>query len=422
MALNFKNLFVYITIVSTILSSVLYVGVASLYHFCIAIAFIIAWNHKNSRLENICKTNEMLQFMLIWFVYSIFSLIWAPDKKLCIQYIYYILLIFLYFCVMIDHIDEREKIYKMVHFFIILSVVATTIGLWEASTGKHLLKDYIDTEGRLKLQYMPGFTYRNPNDFAMFLLQMFPFILYGMIYEKRLLFKIMSIYSVLTTFICVAACQSRTILIVILIFSLVTVLKMFQDKWGRILFAIIAIAIVLSSVPQFSPWFKDALVDLDAKNLQTSISTEGNSGLVRINLAKNGVLMCLQTVGLGVGAGCHRVVMNEYSKNFYNVGHVSVAHNFLIELLADYGIFVFIFFFLSMFYFIRKLKYLQNNLKNCNDRNLAFFLKWSVLLFPIGAISSSSMMQLTSLWGTIGFAIAFIEYHIRVEHEEVDIK
>ncbi len=131
MALNFKNLFVYITIVSTILSSVLYVGVASLYHFCIAIAFIIAWNHKNSRLENICKTNEMLQFMLIWFVYSIFSLIWAPDKKLCIQYIYYILLIFLYFCVMIDHIDEREKIYKMVHFFIILSVVATTIGLWE---------------------------------------------------------------------------------------------------------------------------------------------------------------------------------------------------------------------------------------------------------------------------------------------------
>ena len=293
MALNFKNLFVYITIVSTILSSVLYVGIASLYHFCIAIAFIIAWNHKNSRLENICKTNEMLQFMLIWFVYSIFSLIWAPDKKLCIQYIYYILLIFLYFCVMIDHIDEREKIYKMVHFFIILSVVATTIGLWEASTGKHLLKDYIDTEGRLKLQYMPGFTYRNPNDFAMFLLQMFPFILYGMIYEKRLLFKIMSIYSVLTTFICVAACQSRTILIVILIFSLVTVLKMFQDKWGRILFAIIAIAIVLSSVPQFSTWLKDALVDLDAKNLQTSISTEGNSGLVRINLAKNGVLMCL---------------------------------------------------------------------------------------------------------------------------------
>ena len=132
--------------------------------------------------------------------------------------------------------------------------------------------------------------------------------------------------------------------------------------------------------------------------------------------------MCLQTVGLGVGAGCHRVVMNEYSKNFYNVGHVSVAHNFLIELLADYGIFVFIFFFLSMFYFIRKLKYLQNNLKNCNDRNLAFFLKWSVLLFPIGAISSSSMMQLTSLWETIGFAIAFIEYHIRVEHEEIDIK
>ena len=27
---------------------------------------------------------------------------------------------------------------------------------------------------------------------------------------------------------------------------------MFQDKWGRILFAIIAIAIVLSSVPQLS--------------------------------------------------------------------------------------------------------------------------------------------------------------------------
>ena len=104
MALNFKNLFVYITIVSTILSSVLYVGVASLYHFCIAIAFIIAWNHKNLRLENICKTNEMLQFMLIWFVYSIFSLIWAPDKKLCIQYIYYILLIFLYFCVYIRNL------------------------------------------------------------------------------------------------------------------------------------------------------------------------------------------------------------------------------------------------------------------------------------------------------------------------------
>lgn len=399
----------HVCILATILSSMIYLKVAALYHFLIIAMFLF---YLNSREENIIKktkSNPILCFMFYWFLYAAVSILWSGDIKLAAQYTYYIFLIYMYSALFIMCVNDKDAIMKTVHLFILLTTAACSVGMWEAFTGNHLLKNYLDNPERVRLlQFVPGFTYRNPNDFAMFLLQFIPYTFYGLLFEKKSLYKYISVYNLITLLFVIGATESRTILIAATIYTAIVLIRYFKKSWIKILIIAVVGLFIMHLVPDLNEILQTAFDSVSRNNLADSIETSGASGQTRVHLFLNCLLMLLHSGGFGMGAGCHRIHMMSYSAKYFSTGRIQVAHNFIAEFLADYGIFML---FLMIHYCsiaIKKIKKYYLNGKDAQLKDLSFLLVLSILLFPLGSVTISSMIQMTSLWSTIGFIAAYL--------------
>ena len=78
-----------------------------------------------------------------------------------------------------------------------------------------------------------------------------------------------------------------------------------------------------------------------------------STGLVRLNLAKNGLLMAWRTAGIGVGAGNFESYLETHSMR-YPTGRTFSPHNGLVEVLAQYGVLIFVGVLILMFRILRR--------------------------------------------------------------------
>lgn len=408
-----KNIPLYLCIISTILSSIIYLGVASFYHFFILLLFFFSLRKGNNTEEILSSTKKhaILRFTFLWMAYALMTTIYSVDPGLSMQYTYYILLIYLQVWLFIFYLNDKESLITTVHFFIIIAAIACAVGLWEYFTGNHLIKDFLDSPIRKRLLVnVPGFTYRNPNDFAMLLLQLLPFSFYGLLFGQKRFYKLMSFANVFLILFVVGTTQSRTIFIAVLIYIAIIILKCFKKSWSKLFASGIVLLIILQFIPQINQLMQNAFESISKAKLTDSLMLSGGSGKTRINLFLNCMLMLLHSGGFGVGAGCHRLYMYHYSLEYFATGHVIVAHNFIAEFLADYGIIMFC----TLLYFssrtLRKIRYISKNADIDPDlKNIAIPLNLSIWMFPLGAVTQSSIIQMTSLWLTIGFIAAYTQ-------------
>ena len=406
--LKLNSICLYLLVVTTLIGPLVYIGFASLYHFFVlGMLFVVLLKGINTAM---LKT-DIMTFLSLWLVEALVSTVWAPDKGLALQYVYYILMI-VGVCVLFHCLLTRDNLPKFMYFMVIVLFACNVIAIWEMTTGNHLVKGYLATPLRLRLlKYMPGGFYRNPNDFATYIIQIVPFSFVSINSSKRWI-RTASAFNIVSSFFVICATQSRAQILLMLgmcLFFLFVSRKKSLLKYG---FLACVFAVILYLVyPEFSNLIDEALQSISGESLAANAASEGGSLNIRINLLKNAGHILLDTFGFGIGAGCHRVVMAEYSAQYYNIGSIYVMHNLPAEIFVDYGILVGCLFIVTILRSCRRLIWIYKSEKDENVRLLAIMLAFFIGGFILCGMSSSSILQLTSVWTMFCFISAFMKLY-----------
>jgi teichuronic acid biosynthesis protein TuaE len=86
------------------------------------------------------------------------------------------------------------------------------------------------------------------------------------------------------------------------------------------------------------------------------------------------------------------------------------AHNWWIEILANYGIFIFAGYLIFFFSLLINLWRTWATLQDRTEKMLCEALLLGCITFIFAAISSSSIIALRPQWIFFGFALAFLNY------------
>lgn len=406
---QFKSLIPLIVLaITTLVGQMIYLGFASLYHFVIIGLFALVLIKK--RYINIRNTTAIMKFFLLWVFEAICSVVWAPSKELAMQYVYYIFLM-MAMCFLFHHYINKESIEGFAVVMVAILFLCNVIAIWEVVTGNHLVKDYLSTPLRQRLfQYVPGTFYRNPNDFATFVIQAIPFSLYLAMSHKKII-RMVAIFNVVASFFSVIAAQSRTQIILLILIYVCSAIFMDKKKLlGISVLLLLGVVVIYNIYPAFEELVDEGLMSISVGEIASSTEDGGSLG-TRIALLKNAGRILLDTMGFGAGAGCHRVIMSEYAARYNYTGGILVMHNLLGEIFVDYGIIIGIAFIITLVISIKKLFIIGRYVQEKQIRQFSFFLSLSLGVFVICGMSSSSILQLTSLWMTICFASAFIKVY-----------
>ncbi len=140
-----------------------------------------------------------------------------------------------------------------------------------------------------------------------------------------------------------------------------------------------------------------------------TLQSGGDSLIVRYNLIRNSFIFLGNSLGFGVGAGNVEYHM-ENSPVYETDGRINV-HNWWVEILTNYGIFIFagyVVFYLGLLISLYKI---YPRLKDTSERMICEASMASLVIFFFSSMSSSSIMDFRFKWILFAFALAFLNYY-----------
>ena len=377
--------------------------------FC-ALGFIITilqekkwhWNTNNK---------FYFEFLFVWMIENIISLLWIKDYRAWMKYTYYIM-VFLFFIFYFRSILKTEKDYKKIHKVLMGMIVALNgIGWDEIFTGRLLFSD-VDARVMEVALYNrnPVACMGNPNDFA--LVMLFGFFLVYCYDTKgkkgKWFYRVLQISCVLL----IICTDSRSVLVAFAcgIVS-IGVIEFLHIPQKRKYWLMTGIFLLVMGVLLFENG--NLNFDFSLKKL--------NSEAIRINLILNGVHFLKETFGLGVGGGNFEFWMRNYT--VYNTGTAINMHNWWMEIMVCYGILIFVFyivFYLKIFKIFYQ-KYRSSVERQTKKKYMGILAL--IVSFVVGSIGSSSLfssIHIWCIWALIASYALFVKNIIRNSKKGVE--
>lgn len=118
---------------------------------------------------------------------------------------------------------------------------------------------------------------------------------------------------------------------------------------------------------------------------------------VRLTLLKNAMDMLIQSHGLGVGLGNAELRMEEYG----NTGSLTNIHCFIMEVMAEFGVFALIPFLLVLFAALKSLLIKFTSAIKARDKvtiSNVILLFCTALAYPLLSTANSSSWGISSMW------------------------
>jgi len=245
-------------------------------------------------------------------------------------------------------------------------------------------------------KFRPTGTFGGPNSFGSFLSFGSFFILAFLRHMNKRAFKkiLVAAVLVLSMYLIIMTRSRGNYLAVLLSMSFLVI---FMLKFGEKFKVAILLVLFLFLLFQIFPQLTDK-VWLTAKTEFSALLTpiepgEGSIG-IRLALAKNSLVSLAKTLGFGVGAG--------------NAGY---PHNWWLELLASYGIWIFVgytFFYSTLMLNLYKV---YRKLTDGTEKMICEALLLSLIAFFFAAFSPSSILAFKPQWFLFAFALAFLNYY-----------
>lgn len=405
---------VYLTVVSSYISATIFsinLGFMQISLFRIFVLFLpfACFSKLNSNYHINGKqfpkdkqNNYSVLFMIFWLFYALLSFLWSPSISDTLRHSYLIACGVISVIAFSFILDDAEDIYNCLLASTLMIFVHGIIGWREIFTGNYL----VQTEYTVgyALQMLPVSTMFNVNDYAT---SMAVGVFLAFAVWKTAPSKIISIFAffvMVSSALIVIWSRSRAN---IYGFTLAVVVLLLLS--GKKIFKNISLILILSfSVlfisDLFFPWTTEQFTDTVLPGI-SGIDLEYGSDYVRMNLIKNGLHFLPQNLFMGTGAGGIEHWMA--SEWIYDTENIINIHNWWMEILTGYGIFVFIgylFFFGKLCFDMYKIYRTSNNIK---EVYISLAMIGALVSFTIGSVSSSSNMASYSIWVFFAIAIAF---------------
>lgn len=372
------------------------------------VIFFLIKDRKAFKIHRNSYATGMVTVYLLWWVWALCSVLWAMSIGSWLQAMVLLTLgissivgIFLWTR---DYVQWRTLIKAVWVMMTFLSIW----GLFEITTNIYLLADLgkLDKYSTFLTQpwtRIPITYLANQNDYATILLAALPINLILMNTTKNSSKKLLTLVCMLlSTFLIFQSGSRMSLLMALAFYSIYVLLGVRWDFTRKQVLTTGSIILTLAILAfTFVPPIRGMVTDLIYILPRPVIS--GDVG--RMNMWRNGLMYLGKTFGLGVGAGNIEVWMEMFgplpTNNIFNI------HNWWLEILVGYGIFIFIAYVLGYALMIYRLFNLKKFVNRMHQKIMNALI--SFLLVFIGAsITSANNMLIEWHWVFFGLIIAYI--------------
>lgn len=302
---------------------------------------------------------------------------------------------------------------KGVLFFFLLLVVT---GFFEYYTGIHFAGNatnkFFDIDEVIGVFYAPLFLFDNPNNYLVYLFLLL--LLTIILFEKVRNNYWVLIASFLLVYIFSDAADSKltvflSVGIIIVLLGIILIKQ--RKEWLHkskiyLVFGVLGIIILLFNKPLFygpkfikMDWNQQFSQNVELKD-NCKETEELNSTSIRLNLIKIGVnqIQKQPVIGLGPGQFRHRILKGEED---IPIGTVINPHNYVIEMISQYGVFGWVYFLFLLVAFLSQIKKVYHTKQGF--WLLAFFVLYGCL-----STLPSSFLGLDINWISIPILLIFV--------------
>lgn len=342
-----------------------------------------------------------LLFLGAWFFYGIISLIWTTNIVASIKELYYfavfiVLIITLIY--LLQNISSTVIIKTVWIGGFIIAAICFVEFLFDAHlpTSRYVIE--ADRFSDLSLKRATTFFY-NENDLAVFLVLILPFYLIGILnksYIVKFLNIIMIVSLTLINYINDARLGILTIILQIALF-VYFVKRNWIHKAIRLLILFSPTILAIVTILFLSAGGFSALFD--------KIDSGTGSGFIRLNLYLNSIYATYQSFMLGVGPGNFQY----HIYPMFNTNGIINPHNWWLEILTNYGLFVFTGYCSFFVYIVKSLYLIYQSNKENNYLGLALLVSFSG--FIPASLAPSSLFYYWPMWLFYGITLAYISQH-----------
>jgi teichuronic acid biosynthesis protein TuaE len=341
------------------------------------------------------SVNGYLLFLLAWLFYSLVSLSWVKSFNSGFRYLFLLGIgVFMVYFVVLLFQKEGDYL-KFFYLWIGMLVMLVLVGLWNHLTQQHLSTSSILNAPPHK-KHIPTAVFFNQNDYASYLAVSSFFLISFIKYIKSHLLKIIGVIILALSMYLIYVTESRASLLAVLLAVAGMAFVILKPK-TRIILSMLLIGFVTLLI---STQLDTATAFLN--NEQTS----DNSVNIRTNLIKNALYFTSESLGFGVGSGNAEYYMKNYF--IYPTQNVLNVHNWLLEILVNNGVLIFIGYILLYLSLIIKIFYLYKTAENPVSKMIAEALLGALFVFAFASISPSSVSNLNYHWMLLAFSIGYI--------------
>jgi len=357
------------------------------------------------------KVKLYMKYLAIWLGYAFISIVWAADQIAALKNIIFLfsgISIIFFLAYYMRDINHFQYLYWI---WISIFIVLIPVGLWEITTGNHLVGSALLEEDRPWVAFAPTTVFVNQNDYAAFIVLAIPMIITAIRYYSKLYIRVLGVFVLLCGLLLLIMTTSRSCYLALftgLAFWFIFLLNLRKKLKTLALVTTICCLIIFA----FSSYIQDTflLVQDQISSISNIIdqSDDLGSDVVRLNLIKNALHFTTQSAGFGVGAGNAEYYMEHYK--VYPTGHITNVHNWWAEILTNYGIFIFAGYIIFYGSLLLNLWQVYKKTHVLQEKMICEALLIGLVSFFMASISSSSIIAFPPQWIFFGFALAFLNY------------
>ena len=285
---------------------------------------------------------------------------------------------------------KRDALRWLIRGWVAAAILAAAVGVWELLTGNHLPGPWFSSQTHVSSTLVAS-TFDNPNNFGVFLLLTLPVLLATLENVRAQLARTALIALILLLAFLGILTTSR---IAVYGFLLTGIAYLFRrPRLTATDIASIAIAGILLAFLPVTQRLVSLLTSTDLRYI-TTVLLQGST-LIRLNLAIIGIDMLVSTSGFGVGGGNFAPTLHatlQYSHLF--TSGIIDPHNWLIEVLSEYGIVMFCLYFGFLFFLYLRHRAAVRARFHPFLHHLPLFL----LAFVLAGVGPSSFVNLSWQW------------------------
>ncbi|MCK9309478.1 MAG: O-antigen ligase family protein [Candidatus Cloacimonetes bacterium] len=360
--------------------------------FCMCLCAFYAMLYPSTKL--IDKTNfAPMMFLLIWLLYSLLSYNWAVEQDSALEYSQIIFIDMGVFFVFSGFFRNQKWLKMTPYFFLIIFVMYLSTSVWEIVNLSHLpVSHYYG-----KLTFVPTGPFYNENNLAGFFLLPLPFIFFLPKLHRSQWLRILCGLLVLGMFVIITIQGARIAMMAAVLLGGVGFLFLTSRAtkgYSLIVIGLLIFILMQTASPLASMGGKMLIKEISSVN--TEKETARMSSLrIRKQLFVEILELTAQSKFMGVGAGNLETYMG--MDRSQRTGGVTNAHNFVLELLGDFGILITAGFLYLYFGWIAGL-YRRYKASSGKVRSLYLMYLSSLLLFIATSALPSSIKWNHLLW------------------------